>query len=194
MEHHVVQNKHPLPERSELLKWLHYDPITGILSRIKDHKGRTDRLGPISYTNGRQKMIGTCGKQYITARIIWRIMTGEDPGQMEIDHKNLDVMDDRWENLRLATSTQNMANTPLRKDNRTGYKGIRFRYNRKGKIYYYARVRKNGVSYKSKLYDKIEDAVIEYEKLATIHYGEYKRTASHVQRRKEASGHTPEGG
>lgn len=43
-----------------------------------------------------------------------------------VDHINGNTTDDRKANLRLATKSQNMANVPLRSDNKSGYKGVYF--------------------------------------------------------------------
>lgn len=45
-------------------------------------------------------------------RIIWKLVTGKDPGSMEVDHRNLIKTDNRWKNLRLASRMQNAANIP----------------------------------------------------------------------------------
>lgn len=39
-------------------------------------------------------------------RIIWKMETGSDPA-CEIDHRDLNGLNNRWENLREATTTQN---------------------------------------------------------------------------------------
>lgn len=41
-----------------------------------------------------------------------------------MDHVNGVRDDNRWENLRLATKEQNHRNTNIRKDNKTGVKGV----------------------------------------------------------------------
>lgn len=67
----------------------------------------------------------TTGKgNFYSHRIIWKMMTGEDPGSMEVDHKNTNGMDNRWKNLRLATSEQNAQNSSLRWTNTSGVKGV----------------------------------------------------------------------
>ena len=49
------------------------------------------------------------GKNYLAHRIIWKWVTGDDPPQ-QIDHINHNPQDNRWANLRLASSQQNATN------------------------------------------------------------------------------------
>lgn len=46
---------------------------------------------------------------------------------MEIDHVNRNTLDNREENLRWVTRSQNVINTSLRKDNHSGIKGVYYR-------------------------------------------------------------------
>jgi hypothetical protein len=51
------------------------------------------------------------------------MVTGEWPTGL-IDHQNGDGTDNRWANLRLATSSLNAANSRRRSDNTSGFKGV----------------------------------------------------------------------
>lgn len=54
-----------------------------------------------------------------------RVILGLPPGRFpEVDHINGDGLDNRRDNIRIATSTQNKANTGRRRQNRSGYKGV----------------------------------------------------------------------
>jgi hypothetical protein len=53
-------------------------------------------------------------------------MTGVLP-KNEIDHRNRNKSDTRWDNLREATRSQNNANHPIHKHNTSGIKGVRKR-------------------------------------------------------------------
>lgn len=63
------------------------------------------------------------GTSYYAAPVIWQIMTGEIPALI-VDHENRIKTDDRWNNLRLATFSQNMLNKNIRKDSKTGVTGV----------------------------------------------------------------------
>jgi hypothetical protein len=60
---------------------------------------------------------------YLAQRIIWKIMTGEEPTE-QIDHRNGNRLDNRWSNLRAASNGQNIHNSKLRRDNTSGVKGV----------------------------------------------------------------------
>lgn len=61
-------------------------------------------------------------QRYQAHRLVWFTETGEWPPLL--DHINRVKNDNRFANLRLATSSQNQANTGLRKNNRLGARGV----------------------------------------------------------------------
>lgn len=62
-------------------------------------------------------------RSYLAHRIIWKLMTGEEPPPT-IDHGNRNPGDNRWTNLRPATCGEQVWNSRLRKDNRSGRRGV----------------------------------------------------------------------
>lgn len=55
--------------------------------------------------------ITVCGQVFREHRLIWWMVTGQDPGDLYIDHKNMQRDDNRWCNLRKATHSQNYINS-----------------------------------------------------------------------------------
>lgn len=64
----------------------------------------------------------TVAGEYYTLPMHRRIM--EVPCGVEVDHKNGDRLDNRKENLRVCTRTENQRNAGKQKNNRSGYKGV----------------------------------------------------------------------
>jgi hypothetical protein len=64
------------------------------------------------------------GKRYLVHRIIYEMAYDSIPDSYEIDHVNGIRTDNRLDNLRLATGSQNMWNSSKRKDNTSGFKGV----------------------------------------------------------------------
>lgn len=64
------------------------------------------------------------------ARIIWALETGEWPTD-EIDHRDRNRANNRFSNLRPATNAEQPQNASLRKDNKSGFTGVRFKSQRR---------------------------------------------------------------
>jgi len=62
-------------------------------------------------------------KKLFAHRVIWAMHTGKWPTN-NIDHINGDPSDNRIENLREATQSQNLANSRMSVTNTSGYKGV----------------------------------------------------------------------
>jgi len=105
----------PLPSAEVLRDLFRYDAETGILTRAADGK-------VMGSSNGHYLQLYMDGRKYLVHRVIWKMVTGSEP--LQIDHEDLNKMNNRWLNLRSATKTQNEANRPARKDNRLGCKGV----------------------------------------------------------------------
>jgi hypothetical protein len=95
-------------------------------------------------------------------------MVGRWPDQ--IDHRNGDQLDDRWDNLREATCSQNQANRSAHKDNKTGFKGVYFHAGK-----YTAMIMRNGVHRYLGRFDSAQDAHTAYANVAQQIDGEFFR-------------------
>ena len=148
----------------------HYDPKTGLFTRISKTIGRSIK-GSIAgsfKTNG-YIQIEIKGKKYLAHRLAWLYITGEMPKDM-IDHINNNKSDNRFSNLRESNRSQNKMNTPIRKDNKCGYKGVVFKdkYNK-----FEARIRINKTLIYLGLFLTAKDASEAYENYAKINQGEF---------------------
>lgn len=120
----------PIALTQEILKnILRYDPETGVFFFLV-RRGRLnpgDRAGSLNKESGYVEItLRPYNPHHQKAhRLAWLYMTGEWP-EREIDHKNLIRHDNRWVNLRPATRIQQCANSPMRKTNSSGFKGVSF--------------------------------------------------------------------
>jgi hypothetical protein len=108
-------------------------------------------------------------KLYAVHRLVW-VMHGNDPVPF-VDHINGDVLDNRIENLRAATHSQNCMNRRQRSDNTSGVKGV---MRRKGK--WYGCITLNYKVYPAGYFDCKEDAAAAVDKLRRELHGEFARS------------------
>ena len=107
--------------QAELKSILSYDPETGEFTWLVSHKMAGKKAG--TPTDSGYVQIGINGKVYIAHRLAWFYVYGEFPTN-EIDHINGVRNDNRIENLRESSSSQNKCNTGISRVNTSGFKGV----------------------------------------------------------------------
>ena len=158
----------PLPSQAELIKIFDYDPETGLFKWKKGGKGRRKDLIAGATEPGRYTKLKINGKSYGAHRVAWCIVTGEDPGDLEIDHDDRNKSNNKFSNLRKATHSQNVCNFGARKDNKLGIKGVC----KKGKSYI-ANIGRNGKRIHLGSYATAQEAEQAYRKAAIEEYGDF---------------------
>ena len=134
------------------------------VSRGRVRKG--SRAGSINST-GREQ-IRVDGKLYLTYRIIFLMHHGYLPERL--DHIDGDLSNNRIENLRECTQSQNRCNSIGKVNSITGVKNV-FRKRNK----YFVAVRLNGVRHYGGTFDTIEEAEQTAIQLRNELHGEYAR-------------------
>jgi hypothetical protein len=87
---------------------------------------------------------------------------------IHIDHKNHNTLDNRKENLRACSRSQNLANQGIKEGKR--FKGV---YTEKGRDTYRANISYHGKSFMIGRFDTEEEAAIAYNKKALELFGEF---------------------
>ena len=160
-------------EYSRLKEYLRYDPLTGVFTWIKKKTKGSVKVGDVAgcpHGNGYWD-IRIDRRLYFAHRLAWFYMTGKWPNG-HIDHKNGDPGDNRWENLREATASQNHANTRRPKNNTSGLKGASYA---KANNRWLAQIRKQGRHVYLGYHDTKEEAHAAYLEASRRLNGEFAR-------------------
>lgn len=165
-----------MPDLSiERLKQVYlYKPETGEFIRLipcKSHKGRA-KIGEAggSISGERYRRIGVDGRLYRAHRLAWFYMTGAWP-KHGIDHVDLNPENNRWENLRAADQSQNGANTRIRRDNTSGFKGVQKTANSTWSAKIWVKGKKHSLG----TFRTASEASQAYRIAAEKYFGEYAR-------------------
>lgn len=103
----------PLPALERLLEVLIYDPQTGDFTWLVS---TTNKIKPGDKAGTLMKAgyvhIQVDGVLYLAHRLAWKISTGEDPGDAQVDHEDRCRSNNRRKNIRLAPNREfdNMQN------------------------------------------------------------------------------------
>jgi hypothetical protein len=157
----------------ELLRHsFNYDPETGELTwknprsirvKVGDLCGCPDGKGYLT--------VRICTKLFFVHRVAWALVNGRWP-ENDIDHINGDGFDNRIQNLRSATKSQNLCNQKLSSRNKSGVKGVWWATRQKK---WKARVIVNKKQYHAGYFDSISAARNAVQDLRKSLHGEYAR-------------------
>lgn len=152
-----------------LTEVLDYDPVTGIFT-WKLAIGRRVRRGAVagSFTNDYIRIV-IDGKKYRANRLAWFYVKGEWPVEM-IDHENGNTIDNRIDNLRAATRSQNNHNRRLNQNSTTGIKGVIYS-EKTGQ--YTARVMRNKIEHRRGPFDSLSEATTAVKLLRESLHGDF---------------------
>ncbi len=112
------------------------------------------------------------GKHYGAHRLAWLHVTGSWP-KHQIDHRDNDGQNNRFDNLREATHGQNQCNKGVLRNNNLGIKGVHYRPHRLGKKKFYAQIKINGCVKFIGWYATGEEAGEAYRAKAAEVHGEF---------------------
>jgi len=110
-------------------------------------------------------------KAYKAHRLAWLIVTGSWPLQL-IDHRDLDPLNNKWDNIREASGTDNKANIRRLSNNTSGFKGVSF-YKSRNKYESYINI--NGKRKRLGYFETAEEAHSAYRQASLSLFGEYAR-------------------
>jgi hypothetical protein len=151
---------------------LHYEPSTGLFtwlvslsfsSEVGNVAGGIDDRG--------YRRICVDQQRHRAHRLAWLYTYGYLP-RLDVDHINGVLDDNRVSNLRLATKSQNIANSQLRSDNTSGRKGVVRRGKKWG-----AQIICNGKRHYLGSYETVDEAHAAYVTAAKRLQGQFARAA-----------------
>ena len=161
------------PNQERLRERYEYDSEQGLLVSIQNNHSqrRRRRTGVTKPRDYRRTYID--GKHYCHHRLVWIWHHGAVDPEILVDHINQDRHDDRIENLRLATASQNNAHRAMQSNNTSGFKGV---YQQKGRWVFQTRMNGQSTSYRS--FPTKEEAASAYQQAAAEMHGEFAGAAS----------------
>lgn len=157
----------------DLKKLIDYDPDTGFFYTRKlagnGSKKPGDKIGGKSHG---YIILRINARQYLAHRVAWLYVYGSWPN-LQIDHINLNRSDNRICNLRLASHADNKHNEGVRRNNRSGFKGVGW-CSKTGR--WRARCHLNGKTHTLGNFDTPQEASEAYNKFAMKHHGVFFRS------------------
>ena len=152
-----------------LKELLHYDPDSGVFTwRVTRKKCPAGKRSGTQRSDG-YRIISIDRKNYLESRLAFFYMLEKWPTH-HIDHRDRDPSNTKWLNLREATQSQNAMNSPVRTNNRTGFKGVR---RAKQPVGYEAYYFKNGKHVTIGTFPTIEAASTARRAAVDAAYGEF---------------------
>lgn len=169
--------------REYLASLFSYDPETGLITRLVTRGYQAlagdviDCLHSAGYFH-----LSLDGKRLLAHRLAYFLHTGETP--QEVDHHDGDKQNNRFRNLRPATSSLNKYNIPLKSNNTSGFKGVHYC---KSKRRFTAQINVDGKYIHLGRFKTAEEAARVYDAAAIEAVGEFALTNAKMGLLKECA-------
>lgn len=137
---HTIRNNLTADQLKSVLQ---YDPKTGFFSWLHRRAGVLFEKRAGSLTSKGYRNLTVFGTSYREHRLAWLYIYGAWPPD-QIDHINGDRSDNRLENLRSATQSENIVNRKAQKNNELGIKGVCIKRGKKYSRPFIATIKKDG--------------------------------------------------
>jgi hypothetical protein len=149
-----------------------YDKETGIFTWKVNHTCKS-KIGKLAGSIKQNKYVEVQinKKRYYAHRLAWLYEYGQFPKQ-QLDHINNNPNDNRIENLREASYSQNGMNKSLQKNNKSGVKGVGWCETAKK---WRARITINKIEYHLGLFSDLELAELVVTEARNKYHGEFAR-------------------
>jgi len=156
---------------AEVRRLLRYEPDTGIFFwKIDTKNTAAGDLAGCRQSRGYWH-IKINRRLYMAHRLAWLYVTGEWP-LGHVDHINGNRSDNCFANLRIATNSENVRNSKLRKNNACGYKGVHYK---KHINKFVAQINVGGRVCHLGVFKTAPEAHAAYWEAAKQHFGEFAR-------------------
>lgn len=158
--------------QERLRQALDYNPETGEF-RWKVRPANSIHIGDLagSVDDEGYRIITLDRKKHAASRLAFMWMLGRWPYE-DCDHEDGFPSNDRWANLRDATTTQNMQNKRVQSNNKSGLKGVTTHAPR----IWRARIKVNGVVIDLGIYNCPVAAHLNYAIAADKYFGSFARS------------------
>lgn len=108
---------------------------------------------------------------------IHRVIMSAKAGET-VDHINGNPLDNRKSNLRVCTQSDNLCNTAIRKDNKSGVKGVSWAKHVKK---WCAQIKYQGEKFHLGYFNNVDEAATAYQKAALKLHKEFSRICTEVK-------------
>jgi len=165
----------PHPSQEELHERFKYCDDGNFIRKSKA-KPRTNRIrkekiaGRINSKGYVQ--VGIHNLRYLLHRLVWIYHKGDIPSGMLVDHIDRNPLNNRIENLRLASRSLNAYNSKLFTSNNSGIRGVSFA---KSRNKWRACITVNGKQKSLGYFHTIEEAIICRKEAEIKYYGDFPR-------------------
>jgi hypothetical protein len=170
----MTNNRTTALTAARLRELISYEPETGNWTWLVKRNNRTPATSPAGclHKSSGYLIIKVDNVAYQAHQLAHLYMTGSWAETEMLDHKDTDRSNCKWENIRPATRSENLANSKRRADNTSGYKGVE-----QHGLRWKARIRVHGVLRHIGYFDSPEEASAAYAKEAIIAFGKFARAS-----------------